>query len=123
MPRFCSPEPVSASARRGIPVGSEAIFLLECIPENGVEEASIIRNPLAPTRGIAQAPVVYFCDPRNPWQRGTNENTNRLIRQCLPNQSDLSEHSQAELNKIAPQLNQRPRKTLEFRCPVSSVLY
>jgi IS30 family transposase len=64
---------------------------------------------------------VYFCDPRSPWQRGTNENTNRLLRQYLPKQSDLGEHSQAELNKIALRLNQRPRKTLNFRCPADTL--
>ena len=64
---------------------------------------------------------VYFCDPRSPWQRGTNENTNRLLRQYLPKQSDLGEYSQAELNKIALRLNQRPRKTLEFRCPADKL--
>ncbi len=69
---------------------------------------------------IATDVKVYFCDPRSPWQRGTNENTNRLLRQYLPKQSDLSEHSQAELNKIALQLNQRPRKTLGFRCPADT---
>ncbi len=66
---------------------------------------------------IATNVAVYFCDPRSPWQRGTNENTNRLLRQYLPKTSDLSEHSQADLNKIARRLNQRPRKTLGFRCP------
>jgi IS30 family transposase len=66
---------------------------------------------------IATNVEVYFCDPRSPWQRGTNENTNRLLRQYLPKQSDLSKHSQTALNQIALQLNQRPRKTLEFRCP------
>jgi IS30 family transposase len=66
---------------------------------------------------IATNVDVYFCDPRSPWQRGTNENTNRLLRQYLPKRSDLSEHSQAELNKIALRLNQRPRKTLAFHCP------
>jgi IS30 family transposase len=64
---------------------------------------------------------VYFCDPRSPWQRGTNENTNRLLRQYLPKPSDLGEHSQAELNKIALRLNQRPRKTLNFRCPADKL--
>jgi IS30 family transposase len=64
---------------------------------------------------------VYFCDPRSPWQRGTNENTNRLLRQYLPKQSDLSEHSQTELNKIALRLNQRPRKTLNYRCPADKL--
>jgi IS30 family transposase len=66
---------------------------------------------------IAMQMDVYFCDPRSPWQRGTNENTNRLTRQYLPKRSDLSEHSQAELNKVALQLNPRPRETLGFRCP------
>ena len=70
---------------------------------------------------IATNVDVYFCDPRSPWQRGTNENTNRLLRQYLPKQSDLSEHSQAELNKIALRLNQRPRKTLGFRCPAEKL--
>jgi IS30 family transposase len=60
---------------------------------------------------------VYFCDPRSPWQRGTNENTNRLLRQYFPKQSDLSKHSQADLNKVALRLNQRPRKTLQFLSP------
>ncbi len=70
---------------------------------------------------IATDVDVYFCDPRSPWQRGTNENTNRLLRQYLPKQSDLSEHSQAELNKIALRLNQRPRKTLNFRSPAEKL--
>ena len=64
---------------------------------------------------------VYFCDPRSRWQRGTNENTNRLLRQYLPKQSDLAEHSQADLNKIALWLNQRPRKTLDFHCPADKL--
>jgi IS30 family transposase len=66
---------------------------------------------------IATDVRVYFCDPQSPWQRGTNENTNRLLRQYFPKRTDLSACSQADLNRTARQLNQRPRKTLDFRSP------
>ena len=63
---------------------------------------------------VATDVKVYFCDPQSPWQRGSNENTNGLLRQYFPKNTDLTDYSQSDLNKVALRLNQRPRQTLGF---------
>jgi IS30 family transposase len=68
---------------------------------------------------VATDVQVSFCDPQSPWQRGTNEHTNGLLRQYLPTGADLTVHSQADLNRIAHRLNTRPRKTLGYRTPAA----
>ena len=70
---------------------------------------------------VATDVQVYFCDPQSPWQRGTNENTNLLLRQYFPRGTDLSGYSQAQLDQVSLRLNQRPRKTLGFQTPANKL--
>ena len=70
---------------------------------------------------VATDVKVYFCDPRSPWQRGSNENTNGLLRQYFPKGQDVSHYSQAALNRVARELNERPRETLNWRTPLEAL--
>lgn len=111
--------------------GKDATTVTSALTQQVQNLPSILRKTLTWDRGMELAfhqkftdetnIQVYFCDPKSPWQRGTNENTNGLLRQYFPKKTDLSIHSQERLNNIALLLNQRPRKTLNFLTPVEKL--
>jgi IS30 family transposase len=111
--------------------GKETAVVVAALSKHVRKLPATLRRSLTWDRGLEMAKhkeftvatdvQVYFCDPQSPWQRGTNENTNLLLRQYFPRGTDLSVHSQAHLNQIALRLNQRPRKTLGFQTPASKL--
>jgi IS30 family transposase len=111
--------------------GKETAVVVAALSKHVRKPPATLRRSLTWDRGLEMAKhkeftvatdvQVYFCDPQSPWQRGTNENTNLLLRQYFPRGTDLSVHSQAHLDQIALRLNQRPRKTLGFQTPTSKL--
>ena len=107
--------------------GKDTATVVTALSQHVRELPATLRRSLTWDRGLEMAQhksftmatdvQVYFCDPQSPWQRGSNENTNGLLRQYLPKKADLSCYSQSELDEIALRLNQRPRKTLGFQTP------
>jgi transposase, IS30 family len=110
-----------------LPDGTGAEAVRDAITDKIITLPAALRRSLTWDQGIelarhaeltiaADLPV-YFCDPHSPWQRGTNENTNGLLRQYFPKGTDLAVHDAAHLDFVADRLNGRPRKTLEFKTP------
>ena len=114
-----------------LPNGHAADVVADALADKIVELPEQLRRSLTWDQGKEMAAharftvktgvPVYFCDPRSPWQRGSNENTNGLLRQYFPKGTDLARLSQGHLNKIALRLNQRPRKTLDFENPADKL--
>ena len=111
--------------------GKDTATVVAALSQQVRELPATLRRSLTWDRGLEMAQhksftmatdvQVYFCDPQSPWQRGSNENTNGLLRQYLPKKADLSCYSQSELDEIALHLNQRPRKTLGFQTPADKL--
>ena len=111
--------------------GNDTTSVVSAITNKIIELPSQLKKSLTWDRGMELAKhkkftvdteiKVYFCDPQSPWQRGTNENTNRLLRQYMPKKTDLSVYNQSELDQIAKELNERPRKTLSFLSPADKL--
>jgi IS30 family transposase len=110
-----------------LPDGHTADVVAEALAAKFVELPQQLRRSITWDQGkemaqharfsVATGVPVYFCDPRSPWQRGSNENTNGLLRQYFPKRSDLKIHTQADLDAVADELNGRPRQTLHWKSP------
>ena len=110
-----------------LPNGHAADSVADALGERIVELPEQLRRSLTWDQGKEMAAharftvktglPAYFCDPRSPWQRGSNENTNGLLRQYFPKRTDISHYTQAELDAVAAELNGRPRQTLGFKTP------
>ena len=115
----------------GLPTSHTADVVADALAKKIVELPAQLRRSLTWDQGkemaahskftVASGVPVFFCDPRSPWQRGTNENTNGLLRQYLPRKSRFAERTQPELDAIAVELNGRPRKTLDFMTPAQAL--
>jgi IS30 family transposase len=111
--------------------GKDTKSVVDALTRQAIRLPKVLRQSLTWDRGseladhkrftVATDIQVYFCDPSSPWQRGTNENTNRLLRQYFPKGTNLAIHSQSHLDNIARQLNQRPRKTLDYMTPADKL--
>lgn len=115
--------------------GNDTHAVVSAITQKFIELPQQLKKSLTWDRGMELAQhklftidtdiKVYFCDPKSPWQKGTNENTNKLLHQYMPKKTDLSVYSQEQLDMMAEELNDRPRKTLNFLSPsqkISAVL-
>jgi IS30 family transposase len=111
----------------GLPTGHTADVVADALAAKILELPARLRRSLTWDQGkemdqharftVATGVPVYFCDPKSPWQRGSNENTNGLLRQYLPRTTSMSDYPQARLDAIAAELNDRPRQTLGWRSP------
>jgi transposase, IS30 family len=108
-----------------LPDGHEATQVRDRMIETGQTLPQQLRSSLTRDRAteitMATDMAIYFCDPQSPWQRGSNESTNGLLRQYFPQDTDLRQHSAEHLTAVAAQLNGRPRKTLGWLTPAESL--